>query len=212
MLADDGSGIIIDDGAAINIGLCGLGNISIGCALKSDFSALKDAVDNMLGLRVESSLSRAIKKEIAEEKQVRGAFDLVLNDYGPDKYLGSVHIEVEDTLSVSEIDKISRNITKKIAEKYGVILHTIGIYSINTKDSDIIDIRKEIEKIVFSHDGILQMHGLYVDTIDKNISFDIIIDFQIKDREAIYQHIYDEVQAKYSDYTLNITLDIDVSD
>ena len=48
MLADDGSGIIIDDGAAINIGLWGLGNISIGCALKSDFSALKDAVENTL--------------------------------------------------------------------------------------------------------------------------------------------------------------------
>ena len=31
-------------------------------------------------------------KEIAKEKDVQGAYDLVLHDYGPDKYIGSVHI------------------------------------------------------------------------------------------------------------------------
>ena len=178
--------------------------------IKAGFELIKEAVDNMLGVRVESSLARSIKKEITKERDVEGAYDLVLNDYGPDRYMGSIHIEVPDTLTVAEVDKLSRRITKKIMEKYGVILHTIGVYSINTKDKKIVDARADITKIVFSHKGIL--HGFYLDDIDKTISFDIIIDFKVENREELYKHIYDEVQEKYKDYKLNITLDIDISD
>lgn len=180
--------------------------------IKSGIELIRESVDNILGVRVESSLAKSIKKEVTNEKEVLGAFDLVLNNYGPDKYLGSIHIEVKDTLSVSEVDKISRRITKNISEKYGVILHTIGIYSVNTKDKDAIKIGKEIHKIVFSHHGILQLHGFYVDKEDKTISFDIIIDFKEKEREKIYQEIYEEVQEKYPDYKISITLDVDISD
>lgn len=180
--------------------------------IKSGLELIKESVDNMLGVRVESSLAKAIKKEVSKEKEVQGAYDLILNDYGPDKYLGSIHIEVADTLTVTDIDKISRRITKRVLEKYGVILHTIGVYSVNTKDKFVIDAKKEITKIVFSHNGILQMHGFYINQEDKNISFDIIIDFKTKNREELYQKIYDEIQEKYKDYKLNITLDIDVSD
>ena len=180
--------------------------------IKAGFELIKESVDNMLGVRVESNLAKSIKKEITKEKDVQGAYDLVLNDYGPDKYLGSVHIEVFDTLTVADIDKISRRITKIILEKYGVILHTIGVYSVNTKDKKVIEIKKEISKIVFSHKGILQMHGFYFDEEDKSISFDIIIDFKIKDREEVYKEIYEEIQNKYKKYKIDITLDIDVSD
>ncbi len=180
--------------------------------IKSGLELIKESVDNMLGVRVESNLARSIKKEITKEKEIEGAYDLILNDYGPDKYLGSVHIEVADTLTVADIDKISRRITKTILNKYGVILHTIGVYSVNTKDKNIIEAKKEITKIVFSHEGILQMHGFYFDETEKTISFDIIIDFKIKNREDIYKQIYDEIQNKYKGYKINITLDIDVSD
>ena len=177
--------------------------------IKSGIELIKEAVDNMIGTRVESKLSKAIKREITKEKDVKGAFDLILNNYGPDKYLGSVHIEIPDTMSVSEVDKLSRRITKTILEKYGVILHTIGIYSINTKDKKILKIQKEIQDIVFSHKGILQMHGFYFDEEDKSISFDIIIDFDVDSREEVYAKIYDEVKEKYPDYKI---IDVDMSD
>lgn len=115
-------------------------------------------------------------------------------------------------LSVADIDKISRRITKAIIEKYGVVLHTIGVYSINTKDEKIIEAKKEIAKIVFSHEGVLQMHGFYLDEEEKCINFDIIIDFKIKEREKVYKEIYEEVQEKFKDYKIDINLDIDVSD
>ena len=115
-------------------------------------------------------------------------------------------------MTVSDIDRLSRKITKMIAEKYGVMLHTIGVYSVNTKDKNVINAKKEITKIVFAHKGILQMHGFYIDFKEKFISFDIIIDFKVKNREEVYREIYDEIQNKYNGYKINITLDIDMSD
>lgn len=180
--------------------------------IKSGIELIRESVDNMLEVRIEGDLSKKIKREVTKEKDVQGAFDLVLNNYGPDKYLGSIHIEVADTLSVADVDRISRRITANVMEKYGVILHTIGVYSVNTKDKNVIKAQKEIYKLVFSHKGILQLHGFYIDMENKSISFDIIIDFKIKDRKELYKQIYDEVQEKYKDYKINITLDIDASD
>ena len=97
-------------------------------------------------------------------------------------------------------------------EKYGILLHTVGVYSVNTKDKNINRAKKEISKLVFSHKEILQMHGFYLDEKEKIISFDIIISFKEKDKDAIYQVIYDEVKNKYNDYEIDITLDMDISD
>ena len=177
--------------------------------IKSGFGLIMDSVNNILGVRIDSEISSNIKKEIVKEENVKGAFDLILNNYGPDKYYGSVHIEVPDTLTVNEIDKLSRRITKNIMNKYGVLLHTIGIYSISAKDSKI---EKEIRNLVFKHDGIIEMHGFYVDHETKNISFDIIIDFRIKNSQELYKNISNEVKKLYKDYHFNIILDIDISD
>lgn len=95
--------------------------------IKTGIELIKESVDNILETRIESDLSRKIKKEIVKDEKVLGAYDLILNNYGPDKYLGSVHIEVQDKLSASEIDKLSRSITKNVSKKFGVILHTIGV-------------------------------------------------------------------------------------
>ena len=78
--------------------------------IKSGLELIKESVDNILGVRIESDLSKKIKEEIQKEEAVQGAFDLILNNYSPDKYWGSIHIEVADTLSVADVDKISRKI------------------------------------------------------------------------------------------------------
>ncbi len=56
------------------------------------------------------------------------------------------------------------------------------------------------------------MHGFYLDTDEKFMSFDIIIDFKAANREKIYQEIYDEIQKLFENYKISITLDVDISD
>ncbi len=179
--------------------------------IKSGLEIIKDAVDDMLGLRETKELTHSVRKCIAEEKDIHGIYDLIIHDYGPDKHLASVHIEIDDTLTARQIDIISRNIQERVYENTGVILTAVGIYSRNTVNDEAAEIRSNIHKLVHSHDGILQFHGFYFDPEKKRISFDIIIDFA-EDRQALYQHILKDVSEKYPGYEIRITLDSDVSD
>ena len=180
--------------------------------LKTGIEMIKDSINDILGSRIEASLANDIKNEIMLIDKVNGVFDLLLNNYGPDRYYGSVHVELPDTMNVDEVDYISREITDRIMNKFGIIIHTVGVYSINTKNSEIIEIRKDISDIVFSYDGIIQMHGFYINEKEKSIRFDIIIDYKVEDKEELYKIICDKVKNKYPDYKIDVVLDFDVSD
>ena len=179
---------------------------------KSGINMMKNTLDQILGKRVDRDLSIAIKNTINSNENVYGVFDLILNDYGPDTYLGSANIEIPETMTACEIDKITRQISKDIYSKHNVIMTAIGIYSVNTQDTKAIEMREKINKIVHKYPTVIQIHGFYINQNEKEISFDIIIDFSDKNREETLKKIYEKIHRKYPDYKINIMLDFDISD
>lgn len=178
--------------------------------IKSGIDMLKVTVSQILGERGEKEIYKAVEKTVMECEEINGAYDLILHNYGPDTYIGSVHIEVPDTMTAIEIDEITRKIMKKVYQKHNVILAAIGIYALNTKDKNVIDMRNKISNIVYSYKTVIQMHGFYLNEKEKIINFDIIIDFTDKNRDDVYKDIYNKIKEIYPEYELNITMDIDV--
>ncbi len=179
--------------------------------IKSGLEMLTDTLDEILGKRIEGELSKKIKQTVAEDDEVQGAYDLILHSYGPDEYVGTVHVEVRDSMRADEIDKMIRRITRNVYLNHKVIIEGITIYSQNSNDAEAVKMKEQITDYVMSQEGLMQMHGFYADTNEKTITFDIIIDFE-HDRNALYRQITDHVQEMYPDYTVNITLDADISD
>ncbi|SFL51973.1 cation diffusion facilitator family transporter [Lachnospiraceae bacterium KH1T2] len=180
--------------------------------IRSGIGMVLESVDDMLGTRAEASISKAIKKTVAEEPEVHGAYDLFLTNYGPDKRLGALHIEVDDTMTAEEIDSLTRRITDKVYKKHGVLLTGVGIYSVNTKDNKSAIVREEVRKIVMSHEGILQFHGFYINEDEKKISFDIVYDFQVEDRKKLRDMIKKEIEAHFNGWEAQVAIDVDISD
>lgn len=180
--------------------------------IKSGIEMLRETLSEILGERADAELAREIKKTVVSFPEVSGAYDLVLNNYGPDNYNGSIHIEVPDTLSASELDELIRSITMKVYLEQNVILTAIGVYSLNTKDEKAVEMRNAISSLVLSKEHVLQMHGFYVNEEKKTIRFDVIVSFDAKDRSAVYDEICSEVAALYPDYSLEIVLDTDFSE
>lgn len=189
-----------------------LGIIISAFIIGSGIEMLRETLTHIIGQRTDSKLSKQIKKSISENELVQGAYDLELHNYGPNKLVGSVHIEILDTLTASEIDELSRNIQKNIYSKFNVGLSTVGIYCVNTKDKFILDLRSKISKIVMSHEHVIQMHGFYVDKIENSMSFDIVIDFTSKDAEKIYDEVLVELNNKYPDYSFHVNIDFYITD
>ena len=189
-----------------------LGAIISVVIIKSGYEMLQGTLSDILGQRAPSELTRNIKRAVADTEGVLGAYDLFLHDYGPNRTIGSIHIEVPDNYTASKIDEITRQIQEKIFDQFGVALTGIGIYSANTSKDSTAKTRHEVTKIVMGHDGVLQMHGFYLDEANKTMSFDVVLDFALEDRMGTYAHIVDEVQRAFPDYTVKVALDIDVSD
>lgn len=179
--------------------------------IKSGIEMMKETLNDILGRRADPDVSKAIKRLVSEEPEVRGAYDLVLNNYGPGRDYGSVHMELPDTMTVDEVDVLTRKIQAKVYKETGVIMTGIGVYSYNTKDDEAAKIRNEISKTVMSHDWALQMHGFYVDTAEKQMRFDVVMSFDVDHQEGLAT-LYEEVHKLYPDYTVHIAPDLDLTD
>ncbi len=178
--------------------------------IKSGIDMMRETLNDILGERPDPALVRKIKGLLASEPEIRGAYDLMMNNYGPGRNYASVHIELPDTMSVEEADRLTRHIHDKIFEATGVRLRGVSVYSYNTKDQGAIPIRKAIYKIVMAHPYALQVHGFYVDRAKKEMRFDVVVRFG-NDLQAILKELHEEVQAAYPDYNILIDPDMDIS-
>lgn len=181
--------------------------------LKTGFEILLETLRKILGERTDSELSRELKKTIAQaDSEIFGAFDLVLNDYGPDRHLGSVHIEVPETWTADKIDRVSRKISAEVFKKHGVVLAAVGVYSRNT-EGETGKMLSEVSKIALSVDGVLQVHGFFVDEAEKTIRFDAVMSFESKiPQEEIAEKIKLEVEKSFPNYKILVQPDVDISD
>ena len=189
-----------------------LGAIISIVIIKSGAEMLRDTVSQILGEQNDAELARSIKQTVTGFPEVHGAYDLVLNNYGPDSWNGSIHIEVLDTFSANELDQLIREITMKVMEEHHVILTAIGVYSVNTQDEEIIQARQKVREIVFAHEYVTQMHGFYCDKKQRTMRFDIVVSFDAGDRKAVYAQVVSDVQKAFPDIQLQVALDTDFAE
>ena len=179
--------------------------------IKSGIGMLIETLNEILGQRADKELTQQIKKIIAGRDNVRGAYDLFVYNYGPNKHYASVHVEVPDTMAAEDLDILTREIEQDVYHKTGVIMTGIGIYSYNTKDDKISALRSKIQKIVFENEFAIQMHGFYADLDNKNIRFDVVLSFEIDAHEGV-KKIIEDLKKDFPNYEFVVTPDVDVSD
>ncbi|WP_295723235.1 cation diffusion facilitator family transporter [uncultured Methanobrevibacter sp.] len=195
-----------------HINLDGILGAIIGLVIiKAGIEMILDSLGEILGKRVDKELSENIHKDVEKFDNVKGAYDLILNNYGPENYIGSINIGVDESLSGREIYKLSREIQGEILKKYGIIL-TIGIYATNSKDPEIEKIISSLNEICLNKKNIHQIHGVYVDKESKIIQFDIVVDFDIEDTKQYKENLTKELQNEFKDYNISILIDRSISD
>ena len=188
-----------------------VGVVISGFIIKSGVDMMKETLDDVLGVRMDKELSRKIKGLLNEEPEVRGAYDLVLHNYGPDKNLASVHLELPDTMTVAEVDRLTRKVERKIVEETGVFLVGVGVYSHNTGDDEAAKMQKAVREIVISHDWAVQIHGFYVEPEKKALRCDVVMSFDVDHKEGV-RILTEEISTAFPGYAVHIAPDVDISD
>ena len=177
--------------------------------VKAGIEMMTETISEILGKRSDKEDTDKIKNIIAEEKEVRGVYDLIIFNFGPSKNYASVHIELDDTMTVDEVDVLTRKIEAKVYQQSGVILTGVGVYSHNTSNEEVAVIKNTVKEKVLSFDWALQMHGFYVDMEEKSIRLDVVISFDIEKEKAL-SILTESISELYPTYSLKITTDLDV--
>jgi len=177
---------------------------------KSAIDMLKETVNIMIGQRADKQLTDKIKEKISSYDNVQGVYDLAIHTYGPTKFIGTVNIQVPDNMTAKEIHILTRQIAVDIYNIFGIIM-TIGIYAAND-DGEYSQIKKKILNIIDKYEHVKQLHGFFVDKTSNTIYFDLIFDFECKDRKKIMDEIVKEMKEEIPQYEYYIIIDDDITD
>ena len=190
-----------------------VGVVISGFIIKASIELLQGSIKEIIGMRPDAALSTLIYDIVKEDPDAEGVYDLIIHNYGPDRFVGSFHTEVLDTTSAIEIDTMTRRLSTEIYKQTSgkIIIAAIGIYARNTTDNRIVKMRTEVTEMALAHEGVLQVHGFIADIENQFMAFDAVIEFGYDGKQIVHDIIH-EVEAAYPDMNVSVLLDRDTSD
>jgi cation diffusion facilitator family transporter len=195
-----------------NVSLDGiLGALISLVIIKAGIEMLISPVNELLGTSIPAELTSLIIKEVSQFDGVQGVFDLILHNYGHDVKIGSIHINVNDTMTAYDIHGLTRKISTQMYERHGIIL-TIGVYSIATGDNRRTKLQSQVMQKVTAHSEIIQAHAFYYSESDNMLSVDIVPDYSVKDEAALVSQLTDDIQPLVPDMKVVIVVDHNYSE
>ena len=188
-----------------------LGAIISILIIKAGIEMLASPVNELLGAKVSPELVKEIRQEVMGFDGVRGVYDIILHNYGPEVMIGSLHIGVPDTLSAHDIHGLTRSITNTLFANHGIIM-TVGIYSVATGENLRAELQSKVMKTLAAHKELVQVHGFYYSEKDQMLSVDVVPDISCHDEDALCRKLTEEIQSLVPDLQVVIVIDHNYSE
>ena len=179
--------------------------------IKAGIEMLASPINELLGKSISAELTSQIKREVSEFEGVHGVYDLILHNYGPDIQIGSLHINVLDTMSAHEIHGLTRKITMQMIERHNIVM-TVGVYAIATGENRRAELQTKVMQMLAAHQEIVQVHGFYYSEKDNMLSVDVVPDISVHDDAAFVRQLTAELQPLVPDKQAVIIVDHNYSE
>ncbi len=190
-----------------NLNIDGIVGLIISLVVcKAGIEVLRDALGPIIGQRESDDYGQKIEEYVASFPGVEGAYDLILDDFGPNETIGSIHVEVADDMTARQIHELTHRIAEGLKQRYGIIA-TVGIYAANTT-GEYASMHARLRALAQDEPSILQVHGFYVDEGSKTVYFDLVIDFK-SDTQKVSNSIINKLKQEYPGYRFDVTIDTD---
>ena len=185
--------------------------VSIGI-LYSGINLIKETISPLIGEAPSSEMVESITNILMSYEGIESIHDLIIHNYGINKYIASVHAEMPVELGVFHMHEIVDNAEKEVFYKLNIEL-VIHMDPICNSDEETIKAKEEVEYIISKNEYILSMHDFRVvgEGEIKNLIFDIVVNpSQVKtkkDEKALSTWISNEVKKTYPLYSCVIKID-----
>ncbi len=150
----------------------------------SGIGVLKDTLGPLLGQAPPKTLSSQIEKMILECDGIEGTHDLIIHNYGPEKYIASIHAEVRADSDILKIHDVIDLAERRIFDELGVLL-SIHLDPIDTDDALTNTLKEKVTKIIGEIDAGLSLHDFRIVSGDThtNLIFDLVVPKAVNMRE-----------------------------
>lgn len=182
------------------------GVITSAIIIKAGLEVLGDTLSDILGRAGKEDLAAQLYKEIRANEIVYNAADMMLHNYGPDNYSGSVNIEVDRSKTVEEVYAAIHQLQLHLMHEYRVTM-VFGIYAVDHDSPRSVEMRRNITRFVRSYEHVVSYHALFISEKEKKIYCDLVVDYELKDWDAL-RAAFTELMAKnYPDYVLELVIE-----
>lgn len=174
--------------------------------IKAGLDVLMDTVSELIGRPGEQELASKLYKEIRSTDGIIAAADMMLHNYGPDTWSGSVNIEIDHNKTVGEIYQFIHRLQLKIMHEYHVTM-VFGIYAVDNDHDYMKQLRKKIGSFVKTHEHVKSFHAVYLEPGTNLLYCDLIVDYSLRDWDALKKEFKDYMLALYPDKQLELTIE-----
>lgn len=193
-----------------NINIDGLVGVIISLVVcKAGIEVLHDALAPIIGTPEDRQRVADIKRYIRTFPNVCDVHNVVLDNFGPNKVIGSVYIDVPDSLTARQVGELTRSIAKGLQKKFNVEL-TVGIRTDNTTP-EFAPMKNTLDELANKLEGILNVHAFYVDPETKTCYFDMVVKLKANSKKA-KDDLIGAMLQRYPDFTFDVQVEVDYAE
>ncbi len=174
--------------------------------LKAGYGVLKETLSELIGRAGEKELADALYEKIKATDGIIGAADMMLHNYGPDTWSGSVNVEMDRGMTVGEIYSILHALQLKIMHEHSVVM-VFGIYAVDNDNAEIKAIRDAIGAFVGAHSHVKGYHAVYSEPETGKIYCDLVVDYELADWEELKKEFTDYMKGIYPGRDVELTVE-----
>ncbi len=163
------------------------------------YQLARDSFDEILGTRPDEHLLQQIESITLSVPEVLGVHDIVVHQYGNQQMI-SLHIEVDETLSLVEAHRISEQVDARLREELGVY-STVHVDPVMQRTELYQEVEREIQKICQSLKHCQGFHDLRM--VKENNFTDLYVDFvfnhnpEVLDTSEIQKEIKNKIRSAF---------------
>lgn len=163
--------------------------------LKAGVEVLLKIVSELIGRPGEKELATKIYQLVRATPGVVGAADMMLHNYGPNAWSGSVNVEIDHAKSVSEVYAMLHELQLGIMHEEHVTM-VFGVYAVDDDHVETRRIRRTILEYVKAHEHVKSFHAVYLEPGTNRLYCDLVVDYELADWGALRADFLDYMKAK----------------
>lgn len=176
--------------------------------IKAGFELLQETIADLLGRPGDHDLALTLYKEIRSTEGIISAVDMMLHNYGPDAWAGSVNVEIDHKKTVGEIYEFLHALQLRIYHEYKVAL-VFGVYAVDNDHEQVKELRERVTQFVRNHEFVKSYHAVYIDEKESKIYCDLLVDYNQKDWDGLREEFIQEISSFYPNYQFEVTVETD---